>query len=67
MIDRLLYTLTALALLNVLAYDQNFSENLFRAFGGAVPSLPLDNWTLRVSGIFAALAAVALYHELRSR
>ena len=67
MIDRLLYTLTALALLNVLAFDQNFAVNLSRAFGGAELTLPSDSWAIWVGGIFAALAAIGLYRELRSR
>jgi hypothetical protein len=64
MIDRLLYTLTALALLHVLAFDRNFAESLSRAFSGAELTLPSDNWALWVGGMFAVLAAVALYWEI---
>ena len=64
MIDRLLYILTALALLHVLAFDPNFAVSLSRAFQGKEFTLPSDNWALWVGGIFVVLAAVSLYREI---
>ena len=63
--NRLLYTLTALALLNVLAFDPNFATNLASALGGTVPTSPLNSWEAWLAIIFVVLAAVALLREIR--
>ena len=63
--DRLLYTFTALALLHVFAFDQNFAENLSRALGGPLAATPLDGWEKRLAIFFVVLAAVALVREVR--
>ena len=64
MIDRLLYVLTATALLLVLMFDQTFAENLFRAFG-PVDIMSHDPWLASVAGIFLVLAVAALIREAR--
>jgi hypothetical protein len=64
MIDRLLYVVTAVALLIVLMFDQTFAENLSRAFETlAIPAL--NPWELGVAGILAGLIVAAIFRERR--
>ena len=53
MIDRLLYSATALTLIAVFALDPNFMKNLSRAFDNTEVVLPqIDPWVAGAGGIF---------------
>ena len=65
MTDRLLYVVTATALLILLMFDRIFAENLSRAFGEPIATIPLNPWELWVGGIFLGLIGIALYRERR--
>jgi hypothetical protein len=66
MIDRLLYTATALALACVFVFDPAFSANLFRALNeGGFVLPPFNPWETGAASIFLALAVIALWREWR--
>jgi hypothetical protein len=63
MIDRLLYAATAMALISVVMFDENFAVNLSRAFGEPNDFMPPDTWELSVAGILGVLIGAALYRR----
>jgi hypothetical protein len=65
MIDRWLYTATALALASVFALEGTFATSLLRAFGEPTATLSLNPWAEGVGGIFLMLLVAALCREWR--
>ena len=62
MIDRLIYAVTALALLSVLVFDETFAANVARDLGEEA-AIMLDPWVAGIGGVFVGLLAAALYRE----
>jgi hypothetical protein len=61
MINRLLFVATAMALISIVMFDENFAVNLTRAFGELVDVMPPDTWELSVAGILGVLIGAAHY------
>jgi len=64
MINRLIYAVTALALLSVLVFDETFAANMARDLGEEA-AIMLDPWVAGIGGVFLGLLAAALYRERR--
>jgi hypothetical protein len=61
MIDRMLVVATAMALISIVMFDENFATNLSSAFGEPNDVMPPDIWELSVAGILGVLIGAALY------
>jgi precorrin isomerase len=64
MINRLIYAVTALALLSVLVFDETFAANMARDLGEEA-AIMLDPWVAGIGGVFLGLLAAAFYRERR--
>jgi hypothetical protein len=62
--DRLIYVVTALALLSVLVFDETFAANVARDLGEEA-AIMLDPWVAGIGGVFLGLLAAAFYRERR--
>ena len=61
MINRLLFVATAMALISIVMFDENFAMNLTSAFGEPSRCHAARHWELSVAGILGVLIGAAHY------